>query len=394
MSSFTVPAGNFLQSIASGPLPAGTDPNIPGGGTVLFAAMVNSNGTETSVSETLWANYKWPGSASNSSWDGWQQWGGGGPTPLNPNPVSSDNVCGSQLAVCSTFSPTQDDVAWFTICDGFVFSTTALNTADANELWYLYNFYASDGYQPGWTLIYNPGDPPAGLQLTPTSLAAIGSGSNATVFVGCGLQGDPTLLSLSGGDPGDGFPVYQAAAFNPQPPVPLDRLVVAPLTSGGAQMWGVAAGGTIYSTWTGETGSTNWVDWTPDWNSHGTPFTPFYRLNSGGNAAGVLPDGRVQLWACSAVGGDSEFPQAGPLWSCWKETTDENSDWTEWTPFYPDGYPDDQTFQTVTVAPLSDGRLQLFAAIPEGGIATTWKVSTDPNAGWQSWQQFGTPPSP
>ncbi|MGE5765337.1 MAG: M64 family metallopeptidase [Mycobacterium leprae] len=52
------------------------------------------------------------------------------------------------------------------------------------------------------------------------------------------------------------------------------------------------------------------------------------------------------------------------------------------TPFRTAGYP-----QTA-VAPLSDGRLELWATTAAGRLFTTWKVSTDPNADWVPWADF------
>jgi hypothetical protein len=37
------------------------------------------------------------------------------------------------------------------------------------------------------------------------------------------------------------------------------------------------------------------------------------------------------------------------------------------------------------VAPLPDGRLELWTSTDTGALFTTWKTSTDPNANWVPW---------
>src|SRR5947208_4329627 len=39
-------------------------------------------------------------------------------------------------------------------------------------------------------------------------------------------------------------------------------------------------------------------------------------------------------------------------------------------------------------APLSDGRLQVFASKNDGTLWTLWKVGTDPNSAWTAWQRM------
>ena len=42
----------------------------------------------------------------------------------------------------------------------------------------------------------------------------------------------------------------------------------------------------------------------------------------------------------------------------------------------------------VAVAALPDRRLELWATDNQGGLFTTWKVDTDPNANWSGWSDF------
>jgi hypothetical protein len=42
----------------------------------------------------------------------------------------------------------------------------------------------------------------------------------------------------------------------------------------------------------------------------------------------------------------------------------------------------------VAVAPLTDGRLQLWMTTSTGQLFTTWKTTTNPNATWAPWRDF------
>jgi hypothetical protein len=91
-------------------------------------------------------------------------------------------------------------------------------------------------------------------------------------------------------------------------------------------------------------------------------------------AVGPLNDKRLQIWRI----------EAGELWSCSKTTTDSNSPWTAWTQgWIASGTP----FQAsaLAVAPLSDGRLQLWATDDSGNLRSCWKTTTDSNSPWTPW---------
>jgi hypothetical protein len=78
--------------------------------------------------------------------------------------------------------------------------------------------------------------------------------------------------------------------------------------------------------------------------------------------------------------------------SCWKTDTNPNAGWTEWQPFFGSNIPIfGSDVNAVTVAPLSDGRLQLWGNITNGALFTTWKETIDPNAAWSPWSPFPTP---
>ena len=96
-------------------------------------------------------------------------------------------------------------------------------------------------------------------------------------------------------------------------------------------------------------------------------------------AVAPLPDGRLELWATLGDGG---------LWVTSKVDADPNAAWSAWVDFLVEVGPLPALPQQVAVAPLSDGRLELWAVDGNGGLQTTWKVDVDPNGNWAPWVDF------
>ena len=96
-------------------------------------------------------------------------------------------------------------------------------------------------------------------------------------------------------------------------------------------------------------------------------------------AVAALPDRRLELWATDRGGG---------LQTTWKVDTDPNANWSGWSDFLAEVGPLANGVGNAAVAPLPDGRLELWAADGQGGLFTTWKVDTDPNANWSGWSDF------
>ena len=96
-------------------------------------------------------------------------------------------------------------------------------------------------------------------------------------------------------------------------------------------------------------------------------------------AVAALPDGRLELWATDRGGG---------LQTTWKVDTDPNANWSGWSDFLAEVGALTNGATDLCVAPLPDGRLELWAADGQGGLFTTWKVDTDPNANWSGWSDF------
>lgn len=99
-------------------------------------------------------------------------------------------------------------------------------------------------------------------------------------------------------------------------------------------------------------------------------------------AAGVLPDGRIQLFANSY----NSSSNSNSLFSRWKETTDTGSAWTPWYPFQT---PQDLgSYPILSIGYLPDKSMQLFLLTGAGTPVTCYKTSPDPNASWTPWQPF------
>jgi|SRR5271157_6252969 len=91
-------------------------------------------------------------------------------------------------------------------------------------------------------------------------------------------------------------------------------------------------------------------------------------------------DGRLQLFGIDTT---------NQLWSCWKQTTDINSPWTNWSKFT---MPPVAGIKQISVAQSADGRLQLFAIGIQYQLWSCWKQTTDINSPWTNWSKFTMPP--
>jgi hypothetical protein len=92
-------------------------------------------------------------------------------------------------------------------------------------------------------------------------------------------------------------------------------------------------------------------------------------------AAELKAGGKLQMWA---IRGNNE------LFSAWKESDNPNAGWTHLSPFTPNPGP----VNDIAAGHLSDGRVQLFATHPNGAIVSSWKESTNENSSWTPWSPF------
>jgi hypothetical protein len=156
-------------------------------------------------------------------------------------------------------------------------------------------------------------------------------------------------------------------------------LAVVPLTDNRLQLWyaywNSMPAGEIYSSWQ--------LPGTYFPNQNWSPFSVFNTVDYGDNypaiVASTIIDGRPQFWALTGAG----------LYSCWKLTTDANSPWSPWQQFL-GASPEQRYLSGLTVGPISDNRLQIFA-LKYNTLVTTWQESLDPDAPWRPWQPFPYP---
>lgn len=154
-------------------------------------------------------------------------------------------------------------------------------------------------------------------------------------------------------------------------------IAVAPLSDGALEFWVTDERGGLWTTWK--------VDPSPgaNWSS---PWTDFL-AEVGGLPAQVddiavapLPDGALEFWAADTN---------GKLWTTWKVDPSPGANWSSpWTDFLAEvgGLP--SGVNRVAVAPLSDGRLELWVTDMNGSLWTTWKVDPSPGANWAPWSDF------
>jgi hypothetical protein len=167
--------------------------------------------------------------------------------------------------------------------------------------------------------------------------------------------------------------------MDPSPPDvhPQWCLGVGHLSDGRLQVWAHRADGTMDTTWkTAPHPNASWAPW--------APMVPQFSAATSmavGNA-GNPPNEITQLWAI----GFESFS----LSTTWKMSPDSNSGWWDWQKMEPDPGP----VESVAVAKLPDGRLQLFVlqVNPQGRyddprtILTSVKQTTDPGAAWTNWR--------
>lgn len=177
-----------------------------------------------------------------------------------------------------------------------------------------------------------------------------------------------------------GFRYEDSYDVTPTTITDVHQVAAAPLPDGRLQLWAVAGDGGLYSTRRNRTEPENSA-WEPWSNFLGEVGALPQGVVPQQVAAAPLSDGRLQLWAVSGQGG---------LYSTWQLNTDPNATWAgPWHDFLreigtlPRGAP-----QQVAAARLSDGRLQLWAIDGDGGLYSTRKSSSDPNARWEPWSDF------
>jgi peptidyl-Lys metalloendopeptidase len=228
-----------------------------------------------------------------------------------------------------------------------------------------------------WNAPLNGTDSQAGTIVHETSHFYVVASTNDHVYGQSGCQ------SLAKTDPGKAIANADSHEYfaenNPYLEMMVSlkglQIVGAPLSDRRVQLWAIAENGSVFSRWKSTTSSS--AAWT-SWSGFALP-PGSTRLIS--IAVAPLSDRRLQLWAINAN---------GAIWSCWKSTTDSSATWTTWTSFtLPPGIP---SVKQLVAAPLSDGRLQLWAIAENGSVWSCWKSTTDSSATWTPWTSFTLPP--
>jgi hypothetical protein len=102
-------------------------------------------------------------------------------------------------------------------------------------------------------------------------------------------------------------------------------------------------------------------------------------------SAPIPPDSRLQAWRSIATTVETR----------WKASNDPNAQWTPWAPFSATALPAVQPLRDMAAGVLSDGRTQLWGVGNDGRVYTTSKVNTTHASPWTAWSLFnatGTPP--
>ena len=96
-------------------------------------------------------------------------------------------------------------------------------------------------------------------------------------------------------------------------------------------------------------------------------------------AVGSLASGLLQLWVITPGGALKTASMTG---------SDPGTDWTDWS----DWPHATAALSAVSVAPLMDGRLQIWGITRDGKLKTAWQIHTNPTSGWSDWHDHSAPP--
>jgi hypothetical protein len=363
--------------------------NLPDGRPVLIAAKwVESDGQRI---QQLYLNYKEDegASASGESWVGWVPLGyvdgTGSPAPYFYSAELGTIASGAPGVPTNIFILDPEE--------GKVWAGTASEDENADpeygpsgiSWWGWGDFYSQSGSTESGTVF------PAAA-----SVAAMLNGGTLQLYIG-GNTEDPrwqmVVATPSDPEPFDAVPFLPQPCSDGQVQAPLGRLIAATRPDGHIQIWGI--GGYLYEVWTSIQATANdagsdWSDWTSFWPTGSEPFdlAPGFTngvIPGGNNAVAALPDGRLQLWVASTA----DTGEFGPVYSCWQLPNDSDAEWSPWIADWNiNGRAD---LVTMTVARLTDNRLQLWGLDQEGNMLTTWKIGTDSNSNWTPWSYFELP---
>jgi hypothetical protein len=144
----------------------------------------------------------------------------------------------------------------------------------------------------------------------------------------------------------------------------------ASLSDGSPQLWVIGNSNIAWSCWRSKN-----EPWT-QWGLHPMPFAGVKHF-----AAARLSDGKLQLFA---IDGNNA------LWTSWKATADVSAPWTPWFPWIP--MPSGISLvKQITAAPLHNGVVQIWAVSENDTIWSCWKETTKSDANYTAWTGFDKP---
>jgi pimeloyl-ACP methyl ester carboxylesterase len=95
-------------------------------------------------------------------------------------------------------------------------------------------------------------------------------------------------------------------------------------------------------------------------------------------AVAPLSNGRLELWAS----------EGASLFTTWQWTTRPGRIWAPWVDFVAEVGTLPGGARQAAVVPLSNGALEFWVVTANGGLFSTWKVSANPDADWAPWFDF------
>jgi hypothetical protein len=129
------------------------------------------------------------------------------------------------------------------------------------------------------------------------------------------------------------------------------------------QLWAIDSANILKTSW--KTSFSPGASW-GSWIDH--PNAPAAQQVATGN----LSDGRLQLWIIDLT---------GVLWTTWKTSNSIGASWASWQIHPHTNF----KVQQVAAGMLPNGALQLWVVDANGILKTSWKSDASPNASWTQW---------
>jgi hypothetical protein len=338
-------------------------------------------------SGTLWTCWKVTADP-NSGWTSWSPF----PIPIDCNGVGNGGAAALANNITVIFVPNYFPGA--PQLDGYVggpsLSFSQKLTADSHSGWSL--FGRPGGPDPAYSPPTDGEAPVAGIRYV---TAAVRADDRIQVFyeyyeatvqtmnLGVGWWNSDNLVSSTqmSADPDirNEWPALADYSLG-NPPIENQPTVVS-LPDGRLQIFTPDDLGEVFTYWMTDPEGSHWTG-----EAMRPPTGPNPPIGPPSLAATRRADRRAQLWAAW-----SEVTANEGTYTRWKASQDPSAPWTDWELFskpLPGGTKD------LVVAPLSDGRLQLWFVMEDGSIYSSWEteLTEEPNSYWNDVSPFQSPP--